>query len=42
MEKRQYERAQMNVLVLVTKDVITTSGYTGDMSSGIVLPEDIF
>ena len=42
MEKRQYERASMSVLTLSVKDVITTSTYTGDVSSGLVLPEDIF
>ena len=42
MEKRQYERAKMSALALADKDIITTSTYTGDVSSGLVLPEDIF
>ena len=42
MEKKIYERATMSVLTLSVKDVITTSTYAGDLSSGIVLPEDIF
>ena len=42
MEKKIYERATVSVLTLSVKDVITTSTYTGDVSSGLVLPEDIF
>ena len=41
-EKKMYERATVSVLTLSVKDIITTSTYEGDVSSGIILPEDIF
>ena len=42
MMKNSYERAVLTVLALDTKDIITTSTYTGNTQDGIVLPEDIF
>ena len=40
--KKAYERATVSVVALDVKDIITTSTYTGDISDGVVLPEDIF
>ena len=40
--KNFYERAELCVVTLNVKDVITTSGLTGDGDTSIVLPEDIF
>lgn len=42
MAKKSYERATLDVVALSVKDVITTSTYGGDLSGGIILPEDIF
>ena len=42
MRKKTYERATLAFVALDAKDVITTSTYTGDLSEGVVLPEDIF